>query len=137
MHDRSQTAHLAGALEPADCYYDFGYHLSLRVIGHLADEPAIYTVLLLDAHHHGFPAVPDDRITRDFGNWIELTGAFRPSPIDDRDTNPDQAGYLTVDSIEISRRPGLDMRALRRPVLPHKTLTVYFPDNPACPTAAP
>lgn len=135
MPDQTQIAHLAGALEPADCYYDL-YTLSLRVIGHLAGRPAVYTVRLLDAHHHGFPTLPDDRITLDLGNWIELSGAFRPSPIDDRDTNPDHAGYLTVHSIHFSRRSDIDLRALRRPVLPEMTLTVYFLDHPACLPAA-
>ena len=135
MHDQTQVAHLAGALEPADCYYDLD-ELSLRVIGHLADQPEVYTVRLLDVHHHGFPTLPDDRITLDLGNWIELSGAFRPSPIDDRDTNPDQAGYMTVQSILFSRRSDIDLRALRRPVLPERTLTAYFPDHPACLSAA-
>jgi hypothetical protein len=38
-------------------------------------EAARISLCLADAHHHGFPAQPAERITRVFGNWLTLAVA--------------------------------------------------------------
>jgi len=102
MTEQTSTT-LTGWLQPGACYF-CGPDLHLNVHGTFAGEQARITICLADAHRHGFPTTPDDRITRLLGNWLELSGTLQPSPIDDADRDPEYTGDLTVRTIDFSHR---------------------------------
>jgi hypothetical protein len=125
MTEQTSTT-LTGWLQPGGCYF-CGPDLHLNVHGTFADEEAKITICLADAHRHGFPYTPDDRIPRLLGNWLELSGTLQPSPIDDADRDPEYTGDLTVWAIDLSHR--VDARATLQPSpdATRKTITALFP----------
>jgi hypothetical protein len=125
MTEQTSTT-LTGWLQPGGCYF-CGPDLHLNVHGTFAGEEARITICLADAHRHGVPAAPDDRITRQLGNWLELSGTLEPSPLDDADRDPEYTGDLTVRAIDFSHR--VDARATLQPSpdAARKTITALFP----------
>jgi hypothetical protein len=87
MTETISTTFLSGWIHLANVD-SAGDDLYLRIIGSLAGEEGKIRVCLVNAHQHGFPAEADDRIARVFSNWIELSGTFVASPLDDKDCDP-------------------------------------------------
>jgi hypothetical protein len=133
MNEQTSTTLLTGWIHPGECYFR-GDDLYMQVNGTFAGEHARITLCLGDAHHHGFPTEPDDRITRAFGNWLELAGAFQASPIDDQDCDPEHTGYLTVAAVSFSHRVDAGPRSRLSDNLARKTITALFPAG--CPRIA-
>jgi len=69
MTEPTSTTLLSGWIQPGECYF-CGDDLSLRLRGTFAGEEARISLCLADARRHGFPAVPNVRITRVLGNWL-------------------------------------------------------------------
>jgi hypothetical protein len=123
----SGTTHLSGWLQPGECYYSSD-SLYLLVIGSFAGEASQIRLTLHDAAHHGYPASTDYIDTRFFGNWLELAGAFEPSPRgEEARDNDDHTGYLTIESIRFSHRMAEDPRKRLGYDLPRKLITALFP----------
>lgn len=125
MTEQTSTT-LTGWLQPGGCYF-CGPDLHLNVHGTFAGEEARITICLADANRHGFPASQDDRITRQLGNWLELSGTLEPSSLDDADRDPEYTGDLTVRAIDFSHREDARTTPHPSPGAARKTITALFP----------
>jgi len=125
MTEQTSTT-LTGWLQPGGCY-SCGGDLHLNVHGTFAGEEARITICLADARQHGFPAAPDDRITRVLGNWLEISGTLQPSPLDDADRDPEYTGDLTVRAIDFSHRQDARTTLQLSPDAARKTITALLP----------
>ncbi len=136
MNQQARDVLLTGWIRPDESYFSGRHNLSLLVIGHFAGEQVSLRVDLVDADRHGYPYDADDRITRVYGNWLELSGSFRASPIDDRDSDREHLGYLDVAAVAITTRTDAKPRQCWDRHLPLRTLTVLFPKAIRSPHAA-
>jgi hypothetical protein len=125
MTDRTATTLLSGWIAPLEAHFRDN-DLDLLVYGSFAGGQAEIRICLVDAHHHGFPVEPRDRITVTFGNWLELSGTFHASPVDNWDCNAGHTGYLTGVSATFSRRTLVDPWGRLPSNLARKTITAYF-----------
>ncbi|HVR10778.1 MAG TPA: hypothetical protein VMW75_22230 [Thermoanaerobaculia bacterium] len=103
MNQQRSTTHLAGWIRPGSPYL-CGGDLYMRVDGSVAGKEAAITLCLADALRHGFPAPPAGGTSGPSGNWLELCGILEPSRIGDERFDPEHAGELTVDAVNISQR---------------------------------
>ena len=124
MTEQTSTTLLSGWIDPLAAHFD-GDHLDLVIYGSFAGQQAQISVCLVDAHHHALPAEPRDRITAAFGNWLELSGTFHASPVDDCDCNG-HTGYVTDASASFSHRVVVDPWSQLPGKLPRKMVTAYF-----------
>ena len=125
MTEQTSTT-LTGWLQPGACYF-CGPDLHLNVHGTFAGEEAKITICLADAHRHGFPSGPDDRINDLLGNWLELSGTLQLCPIDDADCDPEYTGDLTVQAIDFSHRQDARTTLQLSPDAARKTITALLP----------
>jgi hypothetical protein len=137
MSKQARNVLLTGWIRPDESHFSGHDCLSLLVIGHFAGEEVRLRVYLADAVSHGYPYCADDLITRWFGNWLELSGSFEASPVDDQDTNPGELGFLEVITISITRRTDAKPRWHWDRELPLRALSVRFLKTNPGPDEAP
>ena len=125
MNEQPGNVVLSGWVHPGECRFGSD-DLYLLVVGTFAGQRASMKLRLVNALRHGLPCIPDDRIGRDFGDWLELAGTFAPSPIDDEDCDRDHAGYLTVTSAVFSTRQATAPAWRFSPGVSGKKITVYL-----------
>ena len=126
MTERTSTTLLTGWIQP-DTWHACGDDLHINVDGTFAGEAARITICLVDARRHGFPAAPANPITRLLGNWLEISGTFQASPLDDPDRDPEYTGDLTVLAIAVSHRIDAAPDAPPGSTVARKTITAWFP----------